>query len=146
LDLLLAEIDNKFADVDLLANSAGVFFPKAFLEHTEKNYDRYMKLNKGTFFITQHVARKMVTRGQGGAIVNIGSMWAKQAVQATPSSAYSMAKAGLHFLIQHLAMELASAKVREASTFGREPATKTASAQFLSRLDVSSKAGRSRDQ
>jgi NAD(P)-dependent dehydrogenase (short-subunit alcohol dehydrogenase family) len=54
----------------------------------------------------------MVTRGRGGAIVNIGSMWAKQAVQATPSSAYSMAKAGLHSLTQHLAMELASAKVR----------------------------------
>ena len=53
-----------------------------------------------------------MTRGRGGAIVNIGSMWAKQAVQATPSSAYSMAKAGLHSLTQHLAMELASAKVR----------------------------------
>ena len=39
-------------------------------------------------------------------------MWAKQAVQAMPSSAYSMAKAGLHSLTQHLAMELASAKVR----------------------------------
>jgi len=112
LDLLLAEIDNKIADVDLLVNSAGVFFPKTFLEHTEEDYDRYLKLNKGMFFITQHVARKMVTRGQGGAIVNIGSMWAKQAIQATPSSAYSMAKAGLHSLTQHLAMELASAKVR----------------------------------
>ena len=43
----------------------------------------------------------------GGAIVNIGSMWAKQAIKATPSSAYSMAKAGLHALTQHLAMELA---------------------------------------
>jgi len=28
-----------------------------------------------------------------GSIVNIGSMWAKQAVQATPSSAYSMVAA-----------------------------------------------------
>jgi NAD(P)-dependent dehydrogenase (short-subunit alcohol dehydrogenase family) len=44
--------------------------------------------------------------------VNIGSMWAQQAVQATPSSAYSMAKAGLYSLTQHLAMELASAKIR----------------------------------
>jgi NAD(P)-dependent dehydrogenase (short-subunit alcohol dehydrogenase family) len=32
----------------------------------------------------------------GGSIVNIGSMWAKQAVKATPS--YSMQKAGLHSL------------------------------------------------
>jgi hypothetical protein len=33
-------------------------------------------------------------------------------VQATPSSAYSMAKAGLHALTQHLALELASAGIR----------------------------------
>ena len=54
----------------------------------------------------------MIEQGQGGAIVNIGSMWAQQAVQATPSSAYSMAKAGLHALTQHLAMELASHQIR----------------------------------
>ncbi|MEV5513186.1 SDR family oxidoreductase [Streptomyces flaveolus] len=35
-----------------------------------------------------------------------------QAIAATPSSAYSMAKAGLHSLTQHLAMELASAGIR----------------------------------
>lgn len=39
-------------------------------------------------------------------------MWAKQAIKATPSSAYSMAKAGLHSLTQHLAMELADHKIR----------------------------------
>ena len=48
----------------------------------------------------------------GGAIVNVGSMWAKQSVKATPSSAYSMQKAGLHSLTQHLAMELAEHKIR----------------------------------
>jgi len=112
LNRLLAEIDDKFRTVDLLVNSAGVFLPKPFLEHTGEDYDRYLNLNRGTFFITQHVARNLVKRGRGGVIVNIGSMWAKQAVQATPSSAYSMAKAGLHSLTQHLAMELASAKVR----------------------------------
>jgi NAD(P)-dependent dehydrogenase (short-subunit alcohol dehydrogenase family) len=39
-------------------------------------------------------------------------MWAKQAIKATPSSAYSMAKAGLHAFTQHLAMELADDKIR----------------------------------
>ena len=112
LDRLLAEIDGDFATVDLLVNSAGVFLPKPFLEHTGEDYDRYLNLNRGTFVITQHVARNLVKRGRSGAIVNIGSMWAQQAVQATPSSAYSMAKAGLHSLTQHLAMELASAKIR----------------------------------
>ena len=65
-----------------------------------------MDLNRSFFFITQAVAVNMKQHG-GGAIVNIGSMWAKQSIKATPSSAYSMAKAGLHSLTQHLAMELA---------------------------------------
>ena len=47
-----------------------------------------------------------------GATANIGSMWGKKAIAATPSSAYSMAKAGLHSLTQHLAMELASKQIR----------------------------------
>ena len=66
LDRLLAEIDGKFAAVDLLVNSAGVFLPKPFLDHTGEDYDRYLNLNRGTFFITQHVARNLVKRGRGG--------------------------------------------------------------------------------
>lgn len=97
--------------IDQLVNSAGHFSPKPFLDHTMEDYDIYHELNRGIFFITQAVAAKMVADG-GGAIVNIGSMWAKQAIKATPSSAYSMAKAGLHSLTQHLAMELADSNIR----------------------------------
>lgn len=100
------------APVDLLLNAAGIFFPKAFLEHGAQDYDQYHAINRGLFFLTQHVAQAMVARGGPGAIVNIGSMWARQAVQLTPSSAYSMAKAGMHALTQHLAMELAAHKIR----------------------------------
>ena len=100
------------ADVDLLVNAAGVFAPKPFLDHREGDYDAYMALNKATYFITQGVAARCVAAGRPGAIVNIGSMWAHQAVAATPSSAYSMAKAGLHALTQHLALELAPQRIR----------------------------------
>lgn len=109
---LLKEIDAHHADIDLLVNAAGVFFPKAFLEHQLADYEQYMKLNKAFFFITQKVAANLIARQRPGAIVNIGSMWAKQAIAATPSSAYSMAKAGLHALTQHLAMELAPSHIR----------------------------------
>ena len=109
---LIAAIDAQHRDVDLLVNAAGVFFPKPFLEHGDADYDQYMALNKAFFFITQKVAANLVAAGRPGAIVNIGSMWAKQAIAATPSSAYSMAKAGLHALTQHLAMELASKGIR----------------------------------
>jgi NAD(P)-dependent dehydrogenase (short-subunit alcohol dehydrogenase family) len=106
------ELAADHADATLLVNAAGVFAPKPFLEHTAADYDSYADLNKATFLITQTVARNMVDGGRGGAIVNIGSMWAKQAIGATPSSAYSMAKAGLHALTQHLALELAAHQIR----------------------------------
>lgn len=98
-------------NLDFLVNASGIFGPKPFLEHTVEDYDAYLDLNRGFFFITQRAALKMKAT-QGGSIVNVGSMWAKQAVKATPSSAYSMQKAGLHSLTQHLAMELAEDKIR----------------------------------
>ncbi|MGR3905852.1 SDR family oxidoreductase [Burkholderia sp. SR8] len=109
---LLQTLDEQHTDIDLLVNAAGVFFPKPFLEHGDADYDQYMKLNKAFFFITQKVAANLVANDRPGAIVNVGSMWAKQAIAATPSSAYSMAKAGLHSLTQHLAMELAPKHIR----------------------------------
>lgn len=111
-DALRSRIDSEHADADHLVNAAGIFVPKAFLDHTIEDYDRYLSINRSLFFVTQTVARNMLARKTGGSIVNIGSMWARQAVAATPSSAYSMAKAGLHSLTQHLAMELAGARIR----------------------------------
>ncbi len=110
-DALIESIDNDDRPYRYLVNAAGTFNPTEFLQHPEADYDAYLDLNKATFFITQAVARNMVENG-GGSIVNIGSMWAKQAVKATPSSAYSMAKAGLHSLTQHLAMELGDKGIR----------------------------------
>lgn len=110
-DALVTRIDAEPRHIDQLVNAAGIFSPKAFLDHTPGDYDAYAGLNRATFLITQAVARNMVRHG-GGAIVNVGSMWARQAVKATPSSAYSMAKAGLHALTQHLAMELSDHNVR----------------------------------
>jgi NAD(P)-dependent dehydrogenase (short-subunit alcohol dehydrogenase family) len=54
----------------------------------------------------------MVAAGRGGSIVNVGSMWAHKAIAATPSSAYSVAKAGLHALTHNLAIELGPYKIR----------------------------------
>ncbi|MBD2257801.1 SDR family oxidoreductase [Pseudanabaena sp. FACHB-2040] len=109
---LVERIASELPDIHYLVNSAGVFLPKTFLDHSETDYARYLDINYGTFFATQRAVRNMVEHGQGGAIVNIGSMWAHQAILATPSSAYSMAKAGLHSFTQHLAMELAQHQIR----------------------------------
>ncbi|MDJ0650186.1 MAG: SDR family oxidoreductase [Calothrix sp. MO_167.B12] len=109
---LINRINTNHSDANLLVNAAGVFLPKSFIDYEESDYDLYLNINKGIFFITQAIVKNMINNGKPGAIVNIGSMWAKQAVEATPSSAYSMAKAGLHSLTQHLAMELAQHNIR----------------------------------
>ena len=110
-DRVITQINNETRHVKYLVNAAGYFNPKPFLEHEESDYDIYHQLNRATFFITKAAAANMAKHKQG-AIVNVGSMWAKQAIKATPSSAYSMAKAGLHAMTQHLAMELADHNIR----------------------------------
>ena len=81
----LTETIEQMERIDFLVNASGIFGPKPFLDHTSEDYDSYLDLNRGFFFISQAVAKKMKALG-GGSIVNVGSMWARQAVKATPSS------------------------------------------------------------
>ena len=106
------QLADEHADATLLVNAAGFFIPKPFLDYDGDFYDSYLELDRAIFFLTQTVARGMVQAGRGGSIVNIGSMWAHQAIAATPSSAYSVAKAGLHALTHNLAIELAPHQIR----------------------------------
>jgi NAD(P)-dependent dehydrogenase (short-subunit alcohol dehydrogenase family) len=105
-------LSEQHGDATLLVNAAGFFVPKPFLEYDALTYDSYMELNYALFFLTQTVVDGMIARGEGGAIVNIGSMWAHQAIGLTPSSGYSMQKAGLHALTHNLAIELAEHQIR----------------------------------
>jgi NAD(P)-dependent dehydrogenase (short-subunit alcohol dehydrogenase family) len=99
-------------DATLMVNAAGYFIPKTFLEYDAQTYDSYLNLNYGMFFLTQTVVAGMIANGAGGSIVNIGAIWAHQAIGATPSSGYSMQKAGLHALTHNLAIELAGQQIR----------------------------------
>ncbi|KRU86566.1 SDR family NAD(P)-dependent oxidoreductase [Pseudomonas aeruginosa] len=101
-----------FGGVDILVNNAGIFRPKPFLEVTPEEYDDFLDtILKGKYFMAQAAARAMLRRG-AGAIVQTGSLWAIQAVGATPSAAYSAANAGVHALTRNLALELAGANIR----------------------------------
>src|SRR5215468_1484698 len=111
-DRVCRQLADEHADATLLVNAAGFFIPKPFLDYDGPFYDAYLELDRAIFFLTQTVVRCMVQAGHGGSIVNIGSMWAHQAIAATPSSGYSVAKAGLHALTRNLAIELASHQIR----------------------------------
>jgi NAD(P)-dependent dehydrogenase (short-subunit alcohol dehydrogenase family) len=111
-DALRTVLTEDHADATGLVGAAGIFEAKDFLKHEYADYDSYAALNRAHFFITQTVVGNMITRGVKGSIVLYGSMWAKQAVGATPSSAYSMMKAGLHALTKNLAIEFGLGGVR----------------------------------
>lgn len=102
----------RFGGVDVLVNNAGIFKPTPFLDHTESDYSAYLNtILGGTFFTSKAAIPEMQRRG-AGVIVNVGSMWASQAIGITPSSAYSAAKAGVHALTRNLAIEFASDNIR----------------------------------
>ncbi len=90
----------RFGRLAVLFNNAGIFTPKPFLEVEEAEYDRFPGIIlKGKFFAAQAAAKAMKDS-------------ALQAIGATPSAAYSAAKAGVHALTKNLAIELAPYKIR----------------------------------
>lgn len=71
-----------FGKIDILVNSAGIHSSKVFndfLEVEEKDYDSIMNVNlKGTYFVTQQVAKHMVKNKIHGHILNISSSTAME--------------------------------------------------------------------
>jgi NAD(P)-dependent dehydrogenase (short-subunit alcohol dehydrogenase family) len=109
---LIGEAVERFGGVDVLVNSTGIFRVVPFLEQTEEQLEEALDSTlRPTFYTSQAAAREMVARG-GGAIVNVGSMWALDAITTTPTSAYSAAQAGRHALTKNLAIELAPHGIR----------------------------------
>ena len=91
--------------IDVLINNAGVNIPRDALELTEADWDSVLDVNlKGTFFLSQRVARRMVESG-GGGIVNIASQ--NGVVGYYKRAAYCSSKAGVVNLTRVLAIEWA---------------------------------------
>src|SRR4051794_25766934 len=110
---LVREAIERFGAVDVLVNSTGIFRPVRFLEQTEDHFEEALgSILRPTFWVSQAAAAAMRDRGAGGAIVNVGSMWAVDAIETTPTSAYSVAQAGRHALTKTLAIELAPDGIR----------------------------------
>ena len=109
---------DRFGRLDVLFNNAGIFTPKPFLELDEAEYDRFVDIIlKGKFFAAQAAAKAMKASGRGGVIVQTGSMWALQAIGATPSAAYSAANGGVHALVKNRVNAIAPAVI-ETPVFG----------------------------
>ena len=92
--------------IDILLNNAGIIRRAALLEFTEKDWDDVIQLNESAvFFLSQAVARQMVTQGRGGKIVNTASMLSFQGGIRVPS--YTASKSAVMGLTRLMANELA---------------------------------------
>lgn len=98
--------------LDALVNSAGIGGPMTpVLETDVAAFRRVLEVNLvGSFLMARAVGRVLIERGDGGCIVNISSIAGHRAV--TREGAYSASKAGVHFLTQTLAHELAPYRIR----------------------------------
>ena len=107
----LVEAGEILGGIDILVNNAGIFPRVAFLEMREAQWDEVLNVNlKGTFLCTQAVARQMVARGQGGAIINLAS---GAAFRSSPRGVhYVSSKAGIVGLSRATALELAPYRIR----------------------------------
>lgn len=113
----LKAVVQKYGDIDVLVNNAGVA-PKVrqdLLTMTEESFDYVVGTNlRGTMFMTQLVANQMLTQPvkgrRRGVIVNISS--SSVTVSSTNRGEYCMSKAGVAMLTTLYADRLAAEDIQ----------------------------------
>jgi L-xylulose reductase len=97
--------------VDLLVNNAGISILQPFLETTVEAFDQVMAVNvRAMLVVSQVVARGMIERGRGGAIVNVSSQASRRAF--ADHTAYCTSKGAVDQLTRMMALELGRHKIR----------------------------------
>jgi len=108
-----SSIDNvasEFGRLDLLVNNAGLNVPQGVFDVDEESWDSVIDTNlKGSFFASQAAARHMVTRGEGGRIINVASQAGVVGIEER--SAYCASKGGVVLLTKVFAIELAQHEI-----------------------------------
>lgn len=101
-----AKAEAAFGPVNILVNNAGTIKRNDALDFSESDWDEVMDVNlKSVFFLSQAVARSMVSSGEGGKIINIASMLSFQGGIRVAS--YTASKSGIAGLTKLLANEWA---------------------------------------
>ncbi|MDR1009734.1 MAG: SDR family oxidoreductase [Opitutaceae bacterium] len=108
---LLDTVLKRSGKVDIVVNGAGVNSATPYLDIPGEEFDRIVNTNfKGVFLGCQVFGKYLVERGQGGSIINVGSMSA--VIPLSRVFTYSATKAAVHNLSKNLAREWAPQNIR----------------------------------
>ena len=111
---------------DILVNSAGTNRPAPFVEVSEEDFDRVMRLNvRAAFFTAQAVARRLIDAKRPGSIINISSQMGL--VGGPNRTLYCATKWAMEGFTRAMAVELAPHGIRVNSicpTFIETPMTR----------------------
>jgi NAD(P)-dependent dehydrogenase (short-subunit alcohol dehydrogenase family) len=111
LEALLAAVLARSGKVDIVVNGAGINSATPFLDISEEECDRIMRVNyKSVFLGCQVFGQYLLSRDEGGSIINLGSM--SGIVPLSRVFTYSASKAAVHNLTKNLAREWATRNVR----------------------------------
>jgi NAD(P)-dependent dehydrogenase (short-subunit alcohol dehydrogenase family) len=108
---LVDEAEGALQGIDILINNAGIAWQEPFLDITAEHWDKILATNlRGMFLVGQAVARRMVSRGRSGAIVNMSSTNGL-AAEANYGH-YNASKGGVLLLTKTMAVELGKYGIR----------------------------------
>lgn len=107
-------LDSQGIAVDILINNAGIQFRKPMVDLALEDWQRVIDTNlTGAFIVGREAARRMIARGTGGKIINIGSLTSEA---ARPTIApYAAAKGGIKMLSRAMAAEWAQYNIQANS-------------------------------
>ena len=111
IDEMVQRAREELGKVDICVANAAITVRKPFLDLTEQDVNRVLDVSLlGVFNVSQSCARRMVERGQGGAILIISSVHAF--IPFAQSSIYNACKAGINAMGFTMAEELVKHRVR----------------------------------
>ena len=99
-----ASLDQQGIEIDILINNAGIQHRMPLVDLELKDWQRVIDTNlTSAFIVGKQAAKRMIARGRGGKVINIGSL-TSEAARATVGP-YTAAKGGIKMLTRAMAAE-----------------------------------------
>ncbi|MET3130907.1 glucose 1-dehydrogenase [Oxalobacteraceae bacterium GrIS 1.11] len=109
-DAMVAKTLALFGRIDILINNAGVTHAADFLDLSEDDFDRVIRINLKSMFLCGQAAARAMVKQQSGCIINMSSVNAELAI---PNQVpYVVSKGGINQLTKVMALNLAPYGVR----------------------------------